>query len=69
MEVEAELRLAISDDKGKLISFLSGGAKVQIPVAKYKPRFLPTMRKDALEGAMKGMFDKLIVHLRQMTTT
>jgi len=69
MEVEAELRLAISDDKGKLISFLSGGAKVQIPVAKYKSRFLPTMRKDALEGAMKGMFDKLLVHLRQMTTT
>jgi hypothetical protein len=69
MEVEAELRLAISDNKGKLISFLSGGAKVQVPVAKYKPKFLATMRKDALEGAMKGMFDKLLVHLRQMTTT
>jgi hypothetical protein len=69
VEVEAELRLAISDDKGKMLSFLSGGAKVQIPMAKYKPKFLPTMRKDALEGAMKGMFDKLLVHLRQITTT
>lgn len=69
MEVEAELRLAISDDKGKLLSFLSGGAKVQIPVAKYKPKFLATMRKDALEGALKGMFDKLLVHLRQIATT
>jgi hypothetical protein len=69
MEMEAELRLAISDDKGKMLSFLSGGAKVQIPVAKYKPKFLPTMRKDALEGAMRGMFDKLLAHLRQMTTT
>jgi hypothetical protein len=69
MEVAAELRLAISDDKGKLLSFLSGGAKVQIPVAKYKPKFLPNMRRDALEGALKGMFDKLLVHLRQMTTT
>jgi hypothetical protein len=69
MEVQAELRIAISDDKGQMISFLSGGAKVQIPVAKYKPRFLATMRKDALEGAMKGMFDKLLVHLRQTTTT
>jgi hypothetical protein len=69
MEVQAELRIAISDDKGQMISFLSGGAKVQIPAAKYKPRFLATMRKDALEGAMKGMFDKLLVHLRQMTTT
>jgi hypothetical protein len=69
MEVAAELRLAISDEKGKLISFLSGGAKVQIPLAKYKPRFLPNMRKEALEGAVKGMFDKLLVHLRQMATT
>jgi hypothetical protein len=69
MEVEAELRLAISDDKGKMLSFLSGGAKVQVPLAKYKPKFLPTMRKDALEGAMKGMFDKLLAHLRQINTT
>jgi hypothetical protein len=69
VEVEAELRLAISDDKGKMLSFLSGGAKVQIPMAKYKAKFLPTMRKDALEGAMKGMFDKLLAHLRQITTT
>jgi hypothetical protein len=69
MEVEAELRLAISDDKGKMLSFLSGGAKVQIPMAKYKAKFLPTMRKDALEGAMRGMFDKLLAHLRQITTT
>jgi len=69
VEVAAELRLAISDDKGKLLSFLSGGAKVQVPIGKYKPRFLPSMRKEALEGAVRGLFDKLIVHLRQITTT
>lgn len=69
VEVAAELRLAISDDKGKLLSFLSGGAKVQVPIGKYKPRFLPNMRKEALEGAVRGLFDKLIVHLRQITTT
>ena len=69
MELDTELRLTISDGQGKLLSFLSGGAKVQVPLAKYKPKFLPTMRKDALEGALKGLFDKLLVHLRQMTTT
>lgn len=69
VEVAAELRLAISDDKGKMLSFLSGGAKVQVPAAKYLPKYLPNMRKEALEGAMRGMFDKLLVHLRQMTTT
>jgi hypothetical protein len=69
VEVAAELRLAISDNKGKMLSFLSGGAKVQIPTAKYKPKFLANMRRDALEGALKGMFDKLLTHLRQIATT
>jgi len=65
VEIDAELRLAISDDKGKMLSFLSGGAKVQIPSGKFNPKFLANFRKEALEGAMRGMFDKLLVHLRQ----
>jgi hypothetical protein len=69
VEVAAELRFAITDDKGKMLSFLSGGAKVQIPQRKYNARFLPSYRKEALEGAVHGMFDKLLVHLRQITTT
>lgn len=69
VEIAAELRLAITDGQGKMLSFLSGGAKVQVPLKKYNPRFLPGLRKEALEGAMHGIFDKLLVHLRQMTTT
>jgi len=65
VQIEAELRLAISDDSGKMISFLSGGAKVQVPRGKFNPSFLPEMRKEALESAMHGMFDKLLAHLRQ----
>jgi hypothetical protein len=65
VEMQAELRLAISDDTGKMISFLSGGAKVQVPKSKFTLGALPMMRKDALEGAMRGMFDKLLAHLRQ----
>jgi hypothetical protein len=65
IEMQTELRLAISDDTGKMISFLSGGAKVQVPKSKFTLSALPMMRKDALEGAMRGMFDKLITHLRQ----
>jgi len=64
IEISAELRLAISDDTGKMLSFLSGGAKVQVPRAKFKAQYLPDLRKEALEGAMKGMFDKLLAHLR-----
>jgi hypothetical protein len=65
VEMQTELRLAISDDSGKMLSFLSGGAKVQVPRAKFNTNALPMMRHDALEGAMRGMFDKLLAHLRQ----
>lgn len=65
IEMQTELRLAISDDTGKMLSFLSGGAKVQVPKAKFNTNALPMMRRDALEGAMRGMFDKLLAHLRQ----
>ena len=64
MEIEASLRLAISDDTGKMLSFLSGGAKVQVPAKTFNPKYLPNLRKEALENAMRGMFDKLVAHLR-----
>ena len=67
VEIAAELRLAISDENGKMLSFLSGGAKVQIPSSKFKGQFLQNYRREALEGAMRGMFDKLLVHLRQQS--
>jgi hypothetical protein len=67
VEIDAELRLAISDENGKMLSFLSGGAKVQIPSGKFKSQYLPAYRKEALEGAMRGMFDKLLTHLRQQS--
>jgi hypothetical protein len=65
VEMQTELRLAISDDTGKMLSFLSGGAKVQVPRSKFNQSALPMLRRDALEGAMRGMFDKLLAHLRQ----
>ena len=64
VEVEAQLRLAISDSNGKMLSFVSGGAKVQVPKNKFNPKYVPNMRRDALEGAMRGLYDKLLTQLR-----
>ena len=69
VEVNAELRLAISDEHGKMLSFLSGGAKVQVPGAKFNMKYLPQLRREALENAMRGMFDKLLAHLRDTSQT
>ena len=64
IECEAQLRLAISDDNGKMLSFLSGGAKVQVPKKTYNQKYLPSLRKEALENAMRGMVAKLLMQLR-----
>jgi hypothetical protein len=69
VEVDAQLRLAISDGRGKMLSFLSGGAKIQVPKNKFDPRYLPKMRREALEQAVRGMFDKLVTHLRDQRAT
>jgi hypothetical protein len=69
MDVEAQLRLAISDDTGKMESFLSGGAKVQVPKRTFDLKYLPALRKEALENAMRGMMDKLLAHLRRTAQT
>ena len=47
-----------------MLSFLSGGAKVQVPKRTFDAKYLPNLRKEALENAMRGMFDKLLAHLR-----
>jgi hypothetical protein len=67
VEISAELRIAISDDQGKMLSFLSGGAKVQVPSQKFDARYLPSLRREALENAMRGMFGKLLTHLRDQS--
>ena len=64
IECNAELRLAISDESGKMLSFVSGGAKVSVPRAKFDPRSITSLRREALEGALRGLFDKLLEHLR-----
>jgi hypothetical protein len=69
VEVVAQLRLAISDHDGKMLSFLSGGAKVQVPNQRFDARYLPALRKEALENAMRGMFGKLLAHLRDHAPT
>ncbi len=65
MEIEAQLRLAISDKTGNMLSFVSGGAKVSVPKRTFELKQVPDLRREALEGAVKGLFDKLLDHLRR----
>ncbi len=63
-EIAAELRLVISDDAGRMLSTLTGGAKVTVPKRGFNWSYLPELRRNAIEGAVRGLFDKLLAHLR-----
>lgn len=67
IEVECEIRIAISNSRGKMLSFLTGGAKVQIPKHSFRTRYLPQLRLEALENAIKGINQDVITHLRRKT--
>lgn len=64
VEIECEIRLTISNERGKMISFLTGGAKVQVPRSSYHPRYLRQMRREALENAVRKMYLDLLRFLR-----
>lgn len=64
VEVECEIRIAISNDRGKMLSFLTGGAKVQIPKGLFSKKQLPRLRLEAIENAVKSVNQDLISYLR-----
>jgi len=67
VELECELRLAISNERGKMISFLTGGAKVQVPKRSFRKQYEPNMRKEALENAVKSVHSDLVRYLLKTT--
>ncbi|HTM19305.1 MAG TPA: HEAT repeat domain-containing protein [Kofleriaceae bacterium] len=65
MEVECQIRVAISDDRGKMLSFLTGGAKVQVPRSTFQARYLPQLRLEAIENAVKSVHQDMLTYLRR----
>lgn len=57
--VSAQVRLAISDPNGRILSVLTGGAKVETDARGFRPRQLPRMRDDAMFAAVEGMASKV----------
>jgi hypothetical protein len=64
MEIECEIHVAISDGRGKILSFMTGGAKVQVPRRSFKKQYLERLHLEALENAVKGVHQDLLAHLR-----
>ena len=65
VEIEAQLRLSIADDGGRMKAFVSGGAIVNVPTRLFETSKLPGLRREALEGAVAGVLPKLLAQLRR----
>jgi hypothetical protein len=65
IEIECELRVAISNRRGKMISFLTGGAKVQVPKRTFRSAYEPALRMEAMENAVKSVHQDLITYLNK----
>ncbi|HMJ14706.1 MAG TPA: hypothetical protein VK524_25015 [Polyangiaceae bacterium] len=56
--VSARVRLAISDDAGRILSVVTGNAKVEQSARTFRAR-PRAMREDAVTSAVEAMFDNL----------
>jgi hypothetical protein len=63
VEVVCELRLSISDRRGRMLSFLTGGVAVQVPRQTFRPQYEPQLQREALEGAAKKINRDLLAYI------
>jgi hypothetical protein len=64
VEVECEIRVAISDRRGRMLSFLTGGAKVQVPRSSFRVQYEPQLKREALENAVRSVHGDVVKYLR-----
>lgn len=62
-EIGCTIRVAISDHNDKMLSFLSGGAKVRVPTSTFRRQYLRHQQLRAIEGAVKNVNADLVDHL------
>jgi hypothetical protein len=47
-----------------MLSFLTGGAKVQVPRSTFRVQYEPQLKREALENAIKSVHGDLVKYLR-----
>ncbi|MBT8492770.1 MAG: HEAT repeat domain-containing protein [Deltaproteobacteria bacterium] len=65
VEIECQLRVAVSNQRGKMLSVMTGGAKVQVPKHTFRRRYEAALRLEALESAVQGIHGDVITYLQQ----
>jgi len=65
VEVECSLRVAVSNKRGKMLSVMTGGAKVQVPRRTFRRRYEAQMRLEALDSALQGIHHDVVSYLQK----
>lgn len=55
----AQVRLAISDDNGRIVSVVTGNARVETDARNYRPHHASSLRDDAVSAAVSATSTKL----------
>jgi hypothetical protein len=60
VEVTCEVRLTVSNDRGSIMSIVSGGATVQASRRSFRKEMEPGMQREAMENAVRGAYQNLM---------
>jgi hypothetical protein len=60
VEIICELRISVTDQRGKILFLLTNGSTVRVPRKGFRTEFEGPLQHDALEGAVRGINEDLI---------
>lgn len=63
VEIACQLRVAVTDQRGKMLFLLTNGAAVRVPLVGFRAEFEPPLQRDALEGAVRELNADLVARL------
>ncbi len=63
VEVSCELRVAVSDERGRMMSFVQGRARVEIPRSSFEPSDLPEHQREAMVSAAQSLREDVAAFL------
>lgn len=69
VEVSCQVRFALSTSEGRIVSIVTGGAKVQTPRQYFRPKMEKGLQMDALDNAVRGAHQNLVAFLARQVAT
>lgn len=66
VEIECQIRVTISDGRGKMLSFLTGSARVQVPHSSFDKSKRHEIQHEAIENVVSSLQDDILRYLASL---